>query len=52
MYDAHIRQRNFIREGLVMHTKLTYPNTWRFVGNYKPTLCQRIMGANLAAFSN
>ena len=51
-YDAHVIQRNFIKQGLIMFTKLDYPNTWRFMGNYRPALCKAIMDKMSAAFAN
>lgn len=51
MFDAHVKQRNFIKQGLVMTTKLDYPNTWRFMGNYRPALCKALMAKMPNAFA-
>lgn len=52
MFDAHIQQRNYIREGRVMFTRKVYPNTWTFTGNYRPQLCKALMDRFPAAFAN
>ncbi len=50
-YDAHVVQRNFIKDGFVMFTRKVYPNTWTFTGNYRPSLCKALMNKMPNAFA-
>lgn len=49
-HDTHVRQRNFIKEGLVMFPRPSRYGTYVMSGNYRPTLCKAIMAKMPNAF--
>lgn len=51
-HNAHVIQRNYIKQGLVMFTRKGRFNEWHFAGNYRPNLCKAIMNKMPAAFAN
>jgi len=52
MFDTHVKQRNYIKHGLIMFTRKVYPNTWTFTGNYRPALCKALMEKMPRAFAH
>lgn len=52
MYDAHVTQRNYIKNGFVMFTRKGRFNEWRFAGNYRPNLCKALMDKMPNAFAH
>jgi hypothetical protein len=51
MYDTHVKQRDYIKSGLVMSSRLVYPNTWTLAGNYRPNLCKALISRMPNAFA-